>query len=165
LIGLDFVAIFRGVIRPRENAFLRASSEGRRRALAALSACALMATLGWAAWGCREAPTPTGPKPSGPSQSAPAIVTLPGRDTTVDSIGLMLIEVIVRDPVRIDTVALQISGASLAFPADTVNDTVFNATFPIALGPLRHQRFSFRVAAGDILGHDTLTDSVIVRLK
>jgi hypothetical protein len=92
-------------------------------------------------------------------------MTFPGRDTTVDSIGLMIIEVIARDPARIDTVTLEISGASIAFPPDVVNDTVFDAVYTVPLGTLGHRPFSFRVTAGDVLGHDTVTDSIRVRLK
>jgi hypothetical protein len=121
--------------------------------------------FGWVAWGCREAPTPTGPKPNGPDVSPPAITTIPGRDTTVDSIGALTIEVIARDRTRIDTVTLQISGAPIAFPAVAVHDTVFDAVFTVPLAPLHHTPFSFRVEASDVLGHDTLTDSVNVRLK
>ncbi len=121
--------------------------------------------LGGLAWGCRDAPTPTGPKPNGPDLSPPAITTIPGRDTTVDSIGLLNIEVIARDQNLIDTVTLQISGAQIAFPPDTVDDTVVDAVYTVALGQLHHKPFSFRVAAGDVLGHDTVTDSITVRLK
>lgn len=121
--------------------------------------------LGWVAWGCREAPTQLGPKPKGPSESPPSITTIPGRDTTVDSIGSLKIEVIVRDQTRIDTVTVLFSGVPIAFPPNAVNDTVFDAVYTVALGPLHHTPFSFRVAASDLLGHDTLTDSVNVRLK
>jgi len=95
----------------------------------------------------------------------PAITTFPGRDTTVDSIGLLNIEVIARDPARIDTVSLLISGAAIAFPTSPVNDTMFDAIYSVALGTLGHKPFSFRVAASDVLGHDTVTDSIRVRLK
>ena len=48
---------------------------------------------------------------------------------------------------------------------NVVNDTVFEAAYTVSLGALHHAPFSFRVEAGDVLGHDTLTDSVKVRLK
>lgn len=107
----------------------------------------------------------TGPTPPGPDRSPPAITTFPGRDTTVDSVGVFTIEVIAHDRNEIDTLALLVSGAGFAFPTDTVHDTVADVSYAISLGALRHQPFSFRVAAGDVLGHDTLTDSVNVRLK
>ena len=120
---------------------------------------------GWLALGCREAATPTGPNPRGPDVSPPSVVTHPGRDTTVDSIGLLNIEVIARDADRIDTVALLLSGAPIAFPAETVRDTVADVVFTIALGALHHHAFSYRVAADDVLGHDTVTDSITVRVR
>jgi hypothetical protein len=137
--------------------------EGRKTHLFPIPQWPLVAALGWLAWGCREAPTPTGPGSRGPDQSPPAITTFPVRDTTVDSIGLLNIEVIARDPSGIDTVTLEISGASLAFPTSEVNDTVFDALYTVALGPLRHKAFSFRVAASDLLGHAAVTDSISVR--
>jgi len=121
--------------------------------------------LGLVTWGCREAATPTGPKSGGPDLSPPAITTFPGRDTTVDSIGLLRIEVIARDPSRVGTVTLRISGMPIAFPPVGVNDTVLDAIFTVTLGPPHHTPFSFRVEANDVLGHDTLTDSVTVRLR
>lgn len=116
-------------------------------------------------WGCREAVTPTGPGPHGPNLSPPAVATFPGRDTTVDSIGLLNIEVKAHDASLIDTVTLLITGAPLAFPPQVVNDTAFDGVFTIALGALHHRPFSFRAFAGNILGRDTLTDSVTVRLR
>lgn len=146
-------------------AFPGARRAGFRPTLFTLRHWPLAMALGWVAWGCREAPTPMGPKPNGPNESPPSITTIPGRDTTVDSIGVLNIEVIAHDQARIDTVTLQISGAPVAYPPDTVNDTVFDAVFTVPLGSLRHRAFSFRVAASDVLGRDTLTDSVNVRLK
>jgi hypothetical protein len=157
--------MFKGVTRPQILAAPGVCREGVRTCLLAARHWPLVAALGWLAWGCREAPTPTGPKPGGPNESAPAVTTIPGRDTTVDSVGVLRIEVIAHDQARIDTVSLRISGAAIAFPPDTVNDTVFDALYTIPLGSLRHKPFSFRVAAGDVLGHDTVTDSVTVRLR
>jgi len=124
-----------------------------------------VAALSWLAWGCLEAKTPTGPKPTGPNVSPPTVTTIPGRDTTVDSTGVLYIEVVARDQARIDTVTLQISGAPISFMADTVRDTAFDALYPVALGSLHHKPFSFRVAASDVLGRGTVTDSINVRLK
>ena len=115
--------------------------------------------------GCREAPTPTGPTPRGPGISPPSVVTHPGRDTTVDPAGLLDIEVIARDAARIDTINLLISGASITFPATSVRDTAIDLLYRIPLAAVGHQGFSFRVAAGDVLGHDTVTDIVTVRLR
>lgn len=116
-------------------------------------------------WGCREAQTPTGPGGKGPDETPPLVTTDPGRDTTVDSVGVLNIVVSVHDRTLIDTVALEIFGAPLAFPPQVVNDTVYTAIYQVGLGALNHQPFVFRVTAGDALGHDTTTDSVHVRLR
>ena len=105
-----------------------------------------------------------GPPAPGSGDAAPAVVTFPGQDTTVDSVGTLAIEVVAHDQDRIATVTMEISGASIAFPSDTVDDTVFDAVYTVALGSLRHRPFGFRVEAGNILGRDTVTDSVHVRL-
>lgn len=120
---------------------------------------------GWLVLGCREAVTPTGPNPGGPDLSPPSVITRPGRDTTVDSLGLLSIEVIARDATLLDTISLLVSGASIAFPPIEVRDTVADLIYTIALGGLHHRPFSYRAAATDVLGHDTVTDSVTVRLR
>lgn len=164
MIDIGFVVIFKDVIRP-PNATVagpRRKTPGRP---AAATRLAVAAAAGWLILGCREAATPTGPTPKGPDFSAPAVVTRPGQDTTVDSIGLLNIEVLAHDAALIDTVTLLISGAPFAFPASTVHDTVADLFYTVALGGLHHRSFSYRVAAGDVLGHDTVTDSVTVRLR
>ena len=133
-------------------------------AVPVLRGLALVAALGWGAWDCREAVTPTLPPPGVPS-SAPVVATVPSRDTLVDSIGILNIEVTAHSASLIDSVALSIEGAALAFPAAHPMDTVFEGFFSIPLAGLRHQPFSFTVTAGDILGHDTTTQSVTVRLR
>ena len=120
--------------------------------------------VGGAIWGCRPATTPLGPPPPGSSDGSPVVATFPGHDTTVDSIGVLAIEVVAHDRDRIATVTMDISGAPIAFPPDTVDNTVFDAVYRVALGPLRHQPFGFRVEANNIPGRDTVTDSVHVRL-
>jgi len=65
----------------------------------------------------------------------------------------------------IATRARLISGAPIAFPASTVHDTVADLIYTVALGGLHHRPFSYRVAADDVLGRDTVTDSVTVRLR
>ncbi len=133
-------------------------------AVPVLRGLALVAALSWGAWGCREAVTPTGPPPRVPI-SAPTLATVPSRDTLVDSIGILNIEVTAHSASLIDTVALTIEGAALAFPVANPMDTVFVGVFSIPLAGLRHQPFSFTATAGDILGHDTTTQSVTVRLR
>ncbi len=165
MIYLGFVAILQGVFRPQNQSASGAHHAGRDGHFLAVRWWPVVAVLSSVAWGCLAAPTPTGPPPPGTSNAPPVVTTFPGRDTTVDSVGVMPIEVIVRDQNRIFTVTLEMSGASIAFPADTVNDTLFDAVYTVSLGALRHRPFSFRVAAGDVFGRDTVTDSVAVRLQ
>ena len=123
-----------------------------------------MVLCGGVAWGCREARTPTGPPAQGPI-AAPSLEYVPSRDTLVDSIGILNIDVAAHSQSLIDSVAVLIAGAPLAYPAAHPMDTVFHGLFPVPLGSLRHQPFSFAVTAADILGHDTTTPSVTVRLR
>jgi hypothetical protein len=125
---------------------------------------AAVVLLGCAAWGCREARTPTGPPPEG-AFSAPSLEYVPARDTLVDSVGILNIDVAAHSRSLIDSVALLIEGAPLAYPTAHPMDTVFHGLFPVPLGSLHHQPFSFTVNAADILGHDTTTPSVTVRLR
>jgi hypothetical protein len=125
---------------------------------------ALVAGVGGVAAGCREALSPPGP-PRGPNLSAPSLVYHPGQDTVVDSLGTLRIEVTARDESFIDSVTVVLSGASLAFPAVHPADTVFHGFFSVPLASQRHQPFSFVVVAADILGHDTTTGSVTVRVR
>jgi len=162
---LGFVPILPGVFRPQNQAARGVGCEGRGTCFFGVRWWPVVALLGSVSLGCVDAPTPTGPAAPGTGGAAPAVTTFPDRDTTVDSIGLMPIEVIVHDQNRIFTVTLELSGVAIAFPADTVNDTAFDATYAIALGALRHRPFGFRVEAQDVLGRDTVTDSVHVRLQ
>lgn len=125
---------------------------------------ALVVLLGAVAWGCREARTPTGPPPQGPS-SALSLVYVPSRDTLVDSVGILNIDVTAHCQSLIDSVALVLEGAPLAIPTAYPMDTVFHALYPVPLGSLHHQAFTFAVVAADIMGHDTTTPSVTVRLR
>ncbi len=115
-------------------------------------------------WGCREAVTRPNPLPVG-TQSPPLLVVHPAQDTTVDSIGTLNIDVTVSDVVLLDSVAIVFQGAPLAFPPAFPNDTAYHALYAVPLGSLRHQPFSFVVSAANVLGLDTATASVNVRLK
>ena len=165
MIYLGFVAILPIVFRPQIPGAPGVRPTGLDRGLEAVRWWAVVGVFGCLSWGCREAQTPLGPPPPGSSDAPPVITTFPGRDTTADSIGLLNIEVIAQSRTLIDTVRLEISGAAIAFPPDVVHDTVYDAIFTVALGQLHHQPFSFRVSAGDILGRDTVTDSITVRLR
>ena len=159
------MAIFEVVFRPPDRGNPGVRRAGRREGVGAADGWALGLALGCLAWGCRPAPTDLGPPPPGSANAPPAVKTFPSKDTTVDSIGVMNIGVLARDQTKLFTVTLELSGARSGFPPDTVNDTLFVASYPVSLGALRHQPFSFRVQAVDVLGRDTVTDSVLVRLR
>jgi hypothetical protein len=125
---------------------------------------ALVVLSGSVAWGCREALTPSGTLAQGPIP-APSLNYVPSRDTLVDSVGTLNIDVAAHSRSLIDSVAVLIEGARLAFPAAHPMDSVFHALYPVPLGLLDHQPFSFAVTAADILGHATTTSSVTVRLR
>jgi hypothetical protein len=90
---------------------------------------------------------------------------VPSRDTLVDSVGILNLDVAAHSPTLIDSVEVLIEGAALVFPAAHPLDTVFRALYPVPLGSLGHRPFSFAVTAADILGRDTTTASVTVRLR
>jgi hypothetical protein len=151
------------VIRPHRRTVLEATPEGGRRPRAAAGFC-LSCALGLLAVGCQEAATqPNVLRPTTPGP--PQVVVSPSADTTVDSIGTLTIVVAVHDQAPIDSVAVIFQGAPLSIPTTAPHDTTFLALYPIALGPLHHQAFSFAVYAADILGYDTTTASVTVRLR
>ncbi len=146
---LEFVAIFQAVFRPH---FSDSS---------AVSICLLAAGMS----ACKAAPSPTSPVFRGNDVAAPVVSVSPSRDTVVDSIGTLHIVVAAHDRSLIDSVAVVLSGAGLAFPAVHPLDTVFTGSFPVPLASLHHQPFSFSVLAGDVLGHDTTTAVVNVRVS
>jgi hypothetical protein len=163
LYCLDFVAILPGVIGPRQHTALVVRHGGRwgGRALAGLG---LIAALVWTAAGCREAVTqPNTTK--GPGGGAPLIVVDPAQDTTVDSVGSLNIVIAVHDPAYIDSVSVVFQGAAPPYQNFYPNDTLFQAIIPVTLGPLKHTTWSFTVSAANILGLDTTTASVNVRVR
>jgi len=125
---------------------------------------AVVALLGSVAWGCREARTPTSPPPSGPAPAL-SLKYVPSRDTVVDSVGILNIDVAAHSQSLLDSVGVLIDGAPLAYPAAHPTDTVLHGLFSVPLGSLRHRPFSFMVTAADIMGHDTTSPSVTVRLR
>lgn len=151
------------MIGPRQRTILAVRHGGRRsgRALAGLG---LLAALGGTAAGCREAVTQPNAT-QGPGGGAPLIVVNPAHDTTVDSVGTLNVVITVHDPAYIDSVAIIFVGASQAYPAALPADTVFATIIPVALAPLKHRTFSYSVTAANILGEDTTTSSVNVRVR
>jgi len=162
LYCLGFVAILPGVIGPRERAVL-ALRHGWRWPARALVGTVLLGALPWAGSGCRPAVTQPN-TPQGATQGAPLVLIDPAQDTTVDSLGTLDIVISVHDPAVIDSVAVIIQGASQMYASSYPNDTLFQETIAVALGPLKHQTFSFAVNAANILGLDTTTTSVNVRV-
>jgi hypothetical protein len=163
LYCLDFVARLPGVIGPpqRHGSAVR---HGRRWSGHALAGLGLVGALVWAASGCRAAVTqPNTPK--SPGDGAPLVMIDPSQDTTVDSIGTLDIVIAVHDAAYIDTVAVTFQGASQAYLPFYSGDTLFQAIIPVTLGPLKHQTFSFAVSAANILGRDTTTSTVNVRVR
>ena len=160
---LDFVANLPRVIGPQQRQGL-AVRHGRRWSGRALAGVGLLGTLVWAATGCRPATTePNTPK--GQGNGAPLVVISPAQDTTVDSTGTLPIVIAVHDAAYIDTVAVTFQGASQAYLPFYSGDTLFQAIIPVSLGPLKHQTFSYAVNASNILGRDTTTSSVNVRVR
>jgi hypothetical protein len=164
LICLHFVGIFQHVIRPRRGSAGMGVCQAVCGASRAARRGVLVALLGAVGWGCREAQTPTGPPPQGPTPAI-SLEYIPARDTLVDSVGILNIDVTARSQSFIDSVALVLEGAPLAIPTAYPLDTVFHALYPVPLGSLHHRPFSFAVAAADIMGHDTTTPSVTVRVR
>ncbi len=136
---------------------------GWRPGGSALAGLGLLGALPWATPGCNPAPTEPN-NPRGTVQGAPVIVIDPAQDTTVDSLGTLDIVVAVHDPTIIDSVAVVFQGASQAYPTQHPSDTLFQAIVAVALAPLKHKTFSFSVNASNLLGKDTTTSSVNVRV-
>ncbi len=154
--------IFQAVIWPPQQ--MPEKPSGRRRptgnfAIWRLAAagvlCAVAAT-------CRDAPNPTGPPPQGPDLTPPALTISPSRDTVVDSVGVLQIVVSAHDQSLIDSVAVLAQGAPNAFQPVFPRDTTVLVFWPVTLASLHHQPFTFQIVAGDVLGHDTVTQSVKV---
>ena len=160
---LDFVGIFHPVNRPLQRVpfAVRHGRFGRGHALAILG---VTGALLWAGSGCIPATTePNNPKNA--PLGAPLISVDPAQDTTVDSIGTLDIVVAVHDPSIIDSVVVLFQGASQAYPAQHPSDTLFQTIVAVALAPLKHRTFSFSVNASNLLGKDTTTSSVNVRVR
>lgn len=123
-----------------------------------------MAGVAAASLGCRDAVTrPNTPVAGG--DAAPQVIVHPAQDTTVDSIGTLDIDVAVHDRTVIDSVAVLLQGAPLGYSAFHPNDTTFEAVIQVPLAALHHQPFSYAVTAANILGRDTTTASINVRVR
>ncbi len=159
---LDFVAILRAVMGPLPRVSLEARG-GRSWGRRAWAWGCLLGLLLWAAPGCQEAVTQPNTIQS-LVRSAPQVTVSPAQDTTVDSLGTLAIVVAVHDQALIDSVAVLFQGASQAYHAAYPNDTLFQEIIQVALAPLKHRTFSFVVNAANILGVDTTTSAINVRV-
>ncbi len=159
---LDFVAILQRVIDPLPRPIFAARRRRQWGRLGGVWGSRLGALL-WAASSCRPAVTQPNTITS-LVRSAPQVIVSPSQDTTVDSTGTLPIVVAVHDQALIDSVIVIFQGASQAYPASHPNDTLFQEIITVALGPLKHKTFSFWVNAANILGVDTTTSAVNVRV-
>lgn len=101
----------------------------------------------------------------GPDTTGPQIRLSPRRDTTVDSIGTLLISVLATDRSGIRLLDFRLLPPTFGFTPLAPLDTVFGAAYPIALGYFKHSTFRFYVYAQDILDHETITDTVVVTVR
>ena len=127
----------------------------------------LAASLGLsavAAGGCKE-------NLSAPQQGTdvdtlgPLVQLSPGSDTTVDSTGVLLVRVLVRDPSGVKDLDFVVAPATFGFPTQTPNDTSAVLIYPLQLGQFKHSTFRFYVRARDVLDYETVTDSVTVTVR
>lgn len=121
--------------------------------------------LGLAAAGaCKEnlSPPPIG---TGPDTSGPLVRLSPGRDTTVDSTGVLLINVNATDPSGIRLLSFQLDPPSFGYPSSIPLDTAVGVSYSIPLGVFKHSSFRFTVRATDVLDHETVTNAVTVTVR
>jgi len=155
-----FSAIFQAVNPPLETPVFAALLDALKRrclpAVLGLTALALTA--------CKEnlSSPPTG---GGPDTTGPAVRLAPGTDTTVDSVGVLLVSVLASAPSGIKTVDFTLLPGTFAFPTQSPLDTVFGAFYSVPLGTFKHSTFKYFVQATDILDHETVTDTVTVTVK
>ena len=95
----------------------------------------------------------------------PLVQLSPANDTTVDSTGVLMVSVLVRDPSGVKELDFVLSPATFAFPTQMPNDTNAVRIYPLQLGQLKHSTFRFYVRARDVLDYETVTDSVTVTVR
>lgn len=89
----------------------------------------------------------------------------PGRDTTVDSVGVLTVRAQVQDRSPIGYVAFQALDVPVGFLPVTPDDTLADLYYLFALGQFKHRTFRYYVRATDILDHETVTDTVTVTVR
>jgi len=115
-------------------------------------------------WGCKENLSPP-PVSTGMDTSGPLVLLAPGQDTTVDSIGVLMVTVDVSDPSGIKQLEFLLVPPAFGFPTQQPNDTTAVVGYPLQLGQFKHSTFRFYVRATDILDHETVTDTVTVTVR
>jgi hypothetical protein len=96
---------------------------------------------------------------------SPVIRLSPGRDTVVDSTGVLQVHVQVVDLARLRLVDLLVLDAQFSFSPVAPNDSVLDASFPFALSRFKHTTFRYYVRASDIFDHETVSDTVAVTVR
>jgi len=114
--------------------------------------------------GCREN-LATAPHGVGPDVEGPFVLLRPASDTTVDSLGVLNIQVQAIDQSPIGHLDLIVVGGAFGFAPLVPNDTIVTVIYPIALGQFKHSSFQYYVVARDVLNHETATDTVTVTVR
>lgn len=114
--------------------------------------------------GCKENLSPP-PVSTGPDTSGPRVQLHPGRDTTTDSTGILLVRVSATDPSGIKLVDIQLLPPTFSFPQQSPLDTEYGAFYSVPLSIYKHSTFKYYVVARDILDHETVTDTVTVTVR
>ncbi len=124
-----------------------------------------MTALGLLGQACKEARTPFVAPPLGPDSAPPVVQFSPAHDTTVDSTGVLPINVYAHDQSWVTSVQLVIINGPFVYP--TVNPDTTDALegFSIGLAPFKHSQFRWFIVASDILNHRTVTDTVTVSVR
>jgi len=123
----------------------------------------VLATLILAA--CKENLSPPPVTGLGRDTVGPAILFSPSHDTTVDSVGTLLIAVSATDQSGIKLVDFLLVPPSFGFPTQAPLDTVYASFYPVHLATFKHSSFRFYVRSTDVLDHETITDTVLVTVR
>jgi len=122
-----------------------------------------LATLVLAA--CKENLSPPPQIGLGKDTVGPAVVLSPSHDTTVDSVGILLVAVNATDQSGIKLVDFLLVPPAFGFPTQAPLDTVYASFYPVQLGTFKHSSFRFYVRSTDVLDHVTITDTVLVTVR
>ena len=114
---------------------------------------------------CKENLSPPPPTGLGKDTVGPLVMLAPAHDTTVDSLGTMLIAVNASDQSGIKLVDFLVIPATFGFPVQTPLDTVYASFYPVQLNAHKHSTFRFYVRSTDVLDHETITDTVLVTVR